>query len=154
MKRLTKISIIGAGALVLIGTLSGCSHFRTPEDRAQKMVERVTDKLELTEVQQGKLETFKDKMMTSRKNMKQRFGESKEEFKALFDASTIDQKQTLSLVSSHTQYMNEQAPVIIATFANFYDSLDLKQQADIREFMSDYDEHNCRWGSHRFFGHN
>jgi len=154
MKRITKISIIAAGALVVVSSFTACSHFRSPENRAQWMVERVTDKLELTESQQVKLKALKDEMMSSRKNMKQKFGESKSQFRVLFDASTLDQKRAVSLVSSHTQFVNEQAPVLVAAFANFYDSLDLEQQTEIREFVGEHDDHHRRWGSHRFFGHN
>ena len=155
MKRFTKISIIAAGALVMVGSFTACSHFRTPENRANWMVERVTDKLELTESQQGKLKVLKDQMIASRKDMKQRFGDSRGQFKELFDATTLDQNQALSLVSDHTQYVDEQAPVIVAAFGRFYDSLDQEQQAEIREFVGDHDNHDDRhrhWGDHGFFG--
>lgn len=154
MKRITKISIIAVGALVVASSFTACSHFRSPESRAQWVVEKVTDKLELTESQQIKLTALRDEVMNSRKDMRQKFGESKSQFKTLLDASTLDQKQAVSLVGSHTQFVNEQAPVLVAAFANFYDSLDLEQQAEIREFVGEHDERHHRWGSHRFFSHN
>jgi len=150
MKRITKVSIIAAAALVVVGSFSGCSHFRTPENRAQWTVERVTDKLELNESQRGKLNVLKDEMMATRKDMKQKFGESRGQFKVLLDEPTLDQQQALSLVKTQTQYVDEQAQTIVVAFAGFYDSLDLEQQAKIREFVSDHDDHQRRWGGYGF----
>lgn len=150
MKRIVKISMIAAGALIVVGSFTACSHFKSPENRAQWVVEKVTDKLELTEVQQGKLKTLKVEMMATRKDMKQNFADTRGQFKSLFDESTLDQKQALSLVHSHTQFIDQRAPVIVAAFGDFYDSLDAKQQIDVREFVNAHDDHH---GSHRFFGH-
>ncbi len=154
MKRITKISLIAAGALVVVSSFTACSHFRSPENRADWMVERVTDKLELTESQQGKLKALKDEMMTARKDMKLKFGDSREQMVALFDQPTIDQGKALNIIKSHTQMVEERAPVMVSTFADFYDSLDSEQQREVREFMQKHDDRHHRWGPHRFFSHN
>lgn len=157
MKRITKISIIAAGALVVVSSIIAFNHFGSTEKWAQWMVERTTDKLELTELQQEKLMALKDEIMASRTDMKQQFVQSRGQFISLFDASTLDQQQALSLVSTHTQFVDKRAPLIVATFADFYDSLDLEQQAEVREFIQEHHEahdHYSRWGSHGAVGLN
>lgn len=154
MKRITKISIIAAGALVVISSIIAFNHFSSTEKWAQWMVERTTDKLELTELQQGKLMALKDEIMASRTDMKQQFVQSRGQFISLFDASTLDQQQALSLVSTHTQFVDKRAPLIVAAFADFYDSLDLEQQAEVREFIQEHNDHYSRWGSHGAVGLN
>ncbi|NOR51489.1 MAG: hypothetical protein GQ470_02615 [Gammaproteobacteria bacterium] len=150
MKRLTKISVIAAGALVMITTISGCSHFRSPENRAQWMVEEVTDELELTETQQLKLKTLSDEMLSTRTSMKEQFGESREQMVSLFDYPMLNQDKALKIIKSHTQMVDEQAPVMVTAFADFYDSLDSEQQIEVREFMQ---KHNDRHEHRGFFRH-
>lgn len=149
MKRLTKISLIGAGALVALTTISGCSHFRSPESRAEWMVDRVSSKLELNETQQAKLKSLSDEMLSTRKEMKLKFGDSREQVAALFEQSVLDQGKAVSIVKSHTKMVDEKAPVMVSAFADFYDSLDVEQQAEVREFIQ---EHKGRHSGHRFFG--
>ena len=134
----------------MITTISGCSHFRSPENRAQWMVEEVTDELELTETQQVKLKTLSDEMLSTRTSMKEQFGETREQMVALFDQPMLDQDKALNIIKSHTQMVDERAPVMVTAFADFYDSLDTVQQEEIREFMQ---KHNDRHDHRGFFRH-
>lgn len=138
MKRITKISLIGAGTLAMILTISGCNHFSSPENRAEWMVDRINNKLELTDVQQTKLKALSEEMLSSRKAMKLKFSDSHNQVAALFEQTTLDQNKALGILQSHTQMIEEQAPVMISAFANFYDSLDIEQQAEVREFMQEH----------------
>ncbi len=153
MKRITKISLIVAGAVLVVSSFSGCAHFRSPENRAQWMVEKVTDKLELTEPQQSKLQTLSDEMLSTRKTMKQQFGETREQMVTLFDQPTLDQDRALTIVQTHTQLVDERAAVVVAAFADFYDVLNSEQQTKIREFMQEHDDHRSHWGYRGFFRH-
>lgn len=153
MKRVTKFSLIGAGALAIITTISGCNHFSSPENRAEWMVDKVSSKLELNDVQQTRLRALSDEMLSSRKAMKTKLSESHEQVTALFEQTTLDQKKALGIVQLHTQTVEEQAPIMISAFANFYDSLDVEQQAKVREFMKEHKERG-RHGPRGFFrGH-
>lgn len=150
MKRITKISLIGAVTLVLVTTISACNHFKSPENRAEWMMDKVSNKLELTDIQQTKLKALSEEMLSSRKAMKSKFGDSREQIVALFEQPTLDQKKALSLVQSKTQMIEEKAPVIITAFANFYDSLDAEQQSEVRDFVQEHKERSHH-GSHGFF---
>ncbi|MCW8824799.1 MAG: Spy/CpxP family protein refolding chaperone [Gammaproteobacteria bacterium] len=151
MKRLTKFSLIGAGALAMVTAISGCSHFKSPEDRAQWMVDKVSSKLELTEVQQVKLKALSDEMLSTRKEMKLKFGDSREQVMALLDQPTLDQDKAIDIVKSHTKMVDDKAPVMVAAFADFYDSLDAEQQAEVREFMQKHKDRHSHHGPRGFF---
>ena len=146
MKRITKFTLLGIGALIVVGSFAACSHYRGPEQRAQWMVEKVTNELELNEVQQTKLKRLSDEMMDARKRFKQQFEGSHEQLLALFEQPTLDQNKMLTLVQSHTQAINDGAPGIIASMSEFYDDLTTEQQAEIREFMQEHRDEGHRWG--------
>jgi len=107
MKRTTKISLIVVGLIVTVGAFSSFNHFRNTENRVQWLVDEVTEELR----------------------------ESKEQFRALFDTPKLDQDQAVSLVASHTQFVDQHTPIVVAAFGDFYDSLNTDQQSEIRGFL-------------------
>lgn len=147
MKRITKISLVVVGTLVLVGAFSACRHHHDPEERAQWMQNKVTKKLELNDTQQLQLKQVSDEMMDARQSMKQQFGDSREQLLGLFEQPTLDQAQILNLLQSHTQAFNERAPGIVAAVGEFYDGLNPDQQAEIREFMHEHRDSE-RYASH------
>lgn len=139
MKRVTKISLIAATVIVTVGAFSTINHFRDPESRAQWVVDEVTEELDLTEVQQTKLQEVRTEILATHKAAKQMLKESKDQFKALFNSTTLDQNQAVALIGSHTQFIDRQAPIVVAAFGGFYNSLSVQQQGEIREFMEKHD---------------
>lgn len=145
MKRITKVSLVVVGTLVVAGLFSACNHRGDPEERAQWMMEKVAKKLELDDAQQAQLKNVSDEMMNARKAMKQEFGDDREQMQALLEQPTMDQDQILSLIRSHTEAVNERAPMIVAAVGEFYDGLTMEQKTEIREFVQ---EHRERHGRH------
>ena len=94
--------------------------------------------LDLDDNQQQKLQAFSTEMMTVRQDMKQQFGDDREQLLALLQQTTLDQQQLLTMIQSHTRAINERAPVIVASVAEFYDSLDSEQQAQLRQFAEQH----------------
>ena len=149
MNKLGKLAVIGSGTLLLITSFTACSHkYRNPEYRADKMVEMVTDKLELNEQQQSKLQSLHEKLRTSRKVMRDKFSSSKEDIETLLSQSTLDEKKILDMVNEHTQFINQQAPDIVAAMGDFYYSLDIEQRTELREHMEKMQKHH---GSGHYF---
>lgn len=142
MKRVTKISLITVGVIVVVGASITFNYFKDPEHRVQWVVDEVTEELELTEPQQVKLQALRVEVTATQKAAKQKLRDSKSQFHTLFETSTLDQVQAVTLVNSHTQFIDERAPVVIAAFADFYDSLTTQQQNDIREFLRKHGEHH------------
>ncbi|MDH5360568.1 MAG: Spy/CpxP family protein refolding chaperone [Gammaproteobacteria bacterium] len=136
MNKLGKLAIIGSGTLLLITSFTACSHkYRNPEYRADKMVEMVTNKLELNEQQQSKLQSLHEKLRSSRKVMREKSSSSKGDIETLLSQSTLDEKKILDMINEHTQFINQQAPDIVAAMSDFYNSLDTKQRIELREHM-------------------
>ncbi|MDH5185032.1 MAG: Spy/CpxP family protein refolding chaperone [Gammaproteobacteria bacterium] len=151
MNRFTRLVIIGSGAVLIIGSITACSHkYREPEYRATKMLEWVADDLELNDVQKDKLTKLSEKMLQSRKNMREQFSRSKDEINQMLSQPTLDQKKILAMVRTHTQSMNEQAPDIIAAMADFYNTLSSEQRVKLREHM---DKMHKRHGGGHHYGH-
>lgn len=151
MNRLKKLAIIGTGTLLVIGSISACSHkYRDPEHRAQKMVEWVADDLELNEAQKDKLNILSKKMLTSRKQMREQFSSSRDEMKNMLSQPKLDEKKILRMVHKHTQAMNEQAPGIVAAMADFYNTLSPEQRTNLGKKM---DGMHKRHGGRHHFGH-
>ena len=138
MKTLTKTAIATVGALLVVGSISACSHHHDPEHRAQWMQKKVTKKLDLNDSQQEKLQTVSTQMMTARNDMKHQFGNDREQLLALLEQPTLDQDKVLTIIQSHTQTMNDRAPVIVASVGDFYDSLSVEQQAEVRQFVQQH----------------
>lgn len=147
MKRKTKISLIVVGALVVVGIISACGFRGDPEQRAQWMLDKVTEKLVLDDTQQVQLKNVSDEMMNSREAMKQQFGDDREQLLALLEQPTLDQEKILALIGSRTGALNERAPMIVAAVGEFYDGLTAEQQTQVREFAQ---EHR---GHHGYRGH-
>lgn len=151
MNKFTRLAIIGSGAVLIIGSFTACSHkYRDPEYRATKMVEWVADDLELNDAQKNKFTKFSEKMLLSRKNMREQFSSNKTEINEILSQATLDQKRILGMVRKHTQTMNEQAPEIVAAMAEFYNSLNPEQRIKLREHM---DKMHQRHGGRHHFGH-
>jgi len=142
MKRITKISLITAGVIVVVGAFSTFHHFKDPEHRVQWVVDEVTEELELNETQQTKLQELRVEMVATHKAARKKLRDSKSQFRSLFDAATLDQDEAVTLVSTHTQFIDERAPVVVAAFGDFYDSLTTQQQNDIRSFLREHGEHH------------
>ena len=138
MKTLTKTTIAIVGSLLVVASISACSRHHDPQHRAQWMQQKVTKKLELDDSQQQKLQAFSTEMMTARQDMKQQFGDDREQLLALLEQTTLDQQQVLTLIESHTRAINDRAPVIVASVAEFYDSLNSEQQAQLRQFAQQH----------------
>lgn len=150
MTRITKFSIIGIIGLALIGGAVACSHhYKDPEQRAQWMQGKISDELNLNETQQAKLQNLFTVMMQVRQEMKAEFADDHQNIDKLLQHPTLDRGQMLSMVNKHTASMNENAPRVIDAMADFYDSLDEQQRAQLREHMQEMREHH---GGHGF-GH-
>jgi len=146
MKRITKIVIFTSGAVLLAGSIAACSHHRSPEQRAEWMMEKVGKELKLDEAQQAKFKALSDDMLAVRKQMRHEFGGDRDQVLGLLDQPKLDQAKILGMVKEHTQTINQQAPKIVAALGDFYDSLSPEQQAEVREFVKEHHEHRRHWG--------
>ena len=154
MKPWIKKILIGfAGATILLGGLSACGHLggheRGPmsEERVVemrgKMIERVSDKLELNEAQKLKLGVLADEMIAQRKALRGDSAAPRAEMKALVAGEKFDRARAQTLLTQKTEVVQAGGPKVIAAMADFFDSLNPAQQAQVRERM---DKRGGWWG--------
>lgn len=154
MKPWIKKTLIGlAGATVLVGGLTACSgrghhdhESMSPErimEMRGKVIERVSDKLELNEAQKQKLGVLADEMIAQRKAMRGDSADPRTELKALISGEKFDRSRAQTLLTQKTEVVQAGGPKVIAAMADFYDSLNPTQQAEVRERL---DKRRGWWG--------
>lgn len=143
MKPWIKRSLIAlTSATVVLGGLTACgsrgdhargwSDERITEARG-RMVERISDKLELNAGQKAKLEVLADEMIASRKAMRGESGDFRNDLQALIAADKFDRTKAQQMLDQKTRALQGSGPKVLAAFGDFYDSLNPEQQKQVRE---------------------
>lgn len=143
MKPWIKRSLIAlTSATVVIGGLTACgsrgdhargwSDERVTEMRG-KMVEKISDKLELNADQKAKLGVLADEMVASRKTIRGESGDVRSDMQALIAGDKFDRSKARQMFDQKTQAVQVAGPKILAAFGDFYDSLNPEQQKQVRE---------------------
>ena len=135
--KLTKRTIIYITGIALITTSIVACNRGTPEERGEKMVQKVTEELELTETQQARLTEVKNEFLETRKTMRSNREQTKTDIQAMLQQPTFDRNKANSIVNQHIETIHSRSPVIIDAIGDFYDSLDDTQRAELREFIED-----------------
>jgi Spy/CpxP family protein refolding chaperone len=105
------------------------------------VVEKVSKKLELNETQKIKLVNLKDELLAVRKTMRSDRDEKRAEVLAMMKQPTLDREKVNTMVQQKINVASTQAPVVIDAMADFYDSLDDAQRAELVEHIEDKMEH-------------
>jgi len=142
MKRLTKIAIVSSVLVIGAGMLAACGyHHKTPEERAEWIVKKVSDELDLNDMQKEKLDVVKTEMMKLRKEFNGDRASTRKQVLALVSQPTLDRDALMNMINVRTQAVSNDAPQIVAAFGDFYDSLNPEQQAKVREHIEKGMEH-------------
>jgi Spy/CpxP family protein refolding chaperone len=140
-----KRSLMGlaATAVLAIG-VTACGHRHEGHGPASaervaewrgKAVERVTRRLELDAAQKQRLDVLADKLVAQRAAMIGQTADPRAELEALVAGPTFDRARALSLLAEKTRVLQAATPEVIGALADFYDSLDAEQQAEVRELL-------------------
>ena len=140
--KLTKRTIIYITGIALITTSIVACNRGTPEERGERMVQKVSEELELTETQQTRLTEVKNEFLEMRKTMRSDREQTKTDIQAMLQQPTFDRTMANSIVNQHIETIHSRSPVIIDAIGNFYDSLDDTQRAELREFIEDKMDHH------------
>ncbi len=154
MKRSTKIILGSVVGLGLVGAVTAkqfgaCEY--GPDQRADWISQRVSDELNLTTVQQSELQNLKGSALAAFGSMREQ-KPAFSEIEALF-ATEFDQAKAIQLVESRSQTFTQKAPELIAAFANFYNTLDDSQRAEVSEMVENRMQHGPRGRRHGSWGH-
>jgi len=145
MKAWIRKTLLGSfGVAIAVGGLTACSsahHHRgamTPQRMAEvrgKVVERISNKLELTDAQKQKLDALADKIAAQRSAVLDTKSDPHAEMQAILAGPRFDRERAQALVTEKTQAVQTASPEVLGAMADFYDALDLKQQQKVRDFM-------------------
>ena len=150
MRSWIRRSLFGAAGLALVAaSVGGCAyrqgwHGDSAEFRA-KMVERVSDKLDLDAAQKQKLAVLADKMQAQREALRGG-NDPRAQFRQLFAGDKLDQAGAARLIEEKTAAVKSGSPEVIAAAADFFDNLRPEQQQKVREFMDR--RGRGHWGRH------
>ena len=147
-----KIALISLGLVIVavgaMGASGFCDKRGNPEKFANRMVEKITDKLSLREDQVAKLEIAKNELLAIKKDMSAQRQTMRTSFIDMIEKPTLDQQIILSMVKDKTQAVNDKAPQVVVALAGFYDSLNSEQQETLREKIKDkMESHKGRWSN-------
>ncbi len=133
MKHLRKIII---GAITVTTITVGVSAFaaRGDGDHKERMIERISGKLELTDTQSAALQTFAEELTETRELMRGDGTDLRTEMNSLIGADTFDQGKALTLINDRAVAIQDNAPELVAAAAVFFDGLSAEQKAQVQEF--------------------
>ncbi len=136
--------LIGLAAVtVVLGGLTACgsrgyngnwSDERITEVRG-KVVEKISDKLELNSDQKAKLGVLGDEMIASRKAFRGDSTDPRADLQTLIAGDKFDRAKAQALLDKKTQLVQGNGPKMLSAFGDFYDSLTPEQQKQVREKM-------------------
>ena len=146
MRPWIKRTLIGVfGASILLGGLAACGHHAGPgwamseSDSAkmrERMIDRVSSKLDLDAAQKQRLGVLADKLKEQRVALVGSAADPRAEFQALVAGPKFERDRAQTLVDTKTAALKGKSPEVIAAFGDFYDSLKPEQQQKVRDFMS------------------
>ena len=124
-------TILAALTLSTIAVGASAYASRDGGDRQQKMVERISSKLELTDTQSAALATFAAELTETRELM--HGGTSlRSEMGTLISADTFDQGKALTMINDRAAAIQTNAPELVAAAAGFFDGLSAEQKEQIQ----------------------
>ncbi len=154
LKPWIKRTLLTAATATFVLGLAACggNHHRyggMSEDRIVamrgKVVERISSKLALDANQKTKLDVVANELLAQRQALRgsSTGSDHHAEFKAIVANKTFDRAAARRLLDQKVGSVQTQAPKVLDAMADFYDSLSVQQQAQVRERM---DKHGrSRW---------
>ncbi len=131
--------------LIIALTVAGC-YRKTPEQRAEKIVNAIEKKLDLNETQKAKLEAMKQEFLAKAPAMKKTREESYDQLIGLMRSPSIDPGVVTSLVDRNKAQADDLIGFLFAKFTQFYDMLTPEQREkaakEMERWREEYREHH------------
>ncbi len=144
IRRLWAVIVVLATTAGLGLFASGCRH-RSPEQRAAWMVKKVTNELDLSELQKAKLQAVADFVTSERKAHSALREEAHAFALAQLKSDSLNRKEIERRINVHLDQMKQKAPRLIELVAEFHASLSAEQRAKAAGKIERFHEH---WGHH------
>lgn len=142
-KTLIVLLVAGTGLGILAATCSGKYCHRDPQRHSAWLMEKASDELELNNSQQAKLKLFVDELAESRKSMRSQRKQSRETLMDMLKQPSLDRDKAQAFVQERLDTVQQRAPKLINSFADFYDTLSPEQREEMREELDEhFDSHH------------
>lgn len=115
---------------------TGCS--RTPEQKADHIVEHMVKKLDLNDAQKAQLDKIKGEFLAKRQELITSRGGTFEEANALMRSDTIDQARLNALVDKNKEQATDMVQFVFAKFTEIHDMLTPEQREKLVSKIEKY----------------
>ena len=143
---MNKLTVIITAATLVLGTTAGTIAYAHKdkgkgEGRFERMVERVTEKLELDVTQQQALENLKNEFIGQRMQVKEQMSDAREEMLQMVTAADFDEARALELVNQRALAIQAGAPDVVNAMGLFLDTLNTEQKAEVQQMIEKFKDH-------------
>ncbi len=140
MKKFSKIIIVSALTLGLAGGAFafGSHHYflsMSMQEKADMFSDHVSKRLDLNVVQEDKLDQLTGRVATIMQQVKQNRESHQQFLDQLITDQPLDQAELLAKINQKTAVVNDNAPEMVGLLAEFVDSLNADQKAEIKDMI-------------------
>jgi Spy/CpxP family protein refolding chaperone len=135
----TIIAVIAATVLI-----TGCRH-RSPEERAERLTDKIASELDLNAAQKDQLNRFKNELVAKGLRMREKRDRFKNELITQIKSDTFDPAPIEALISEHKKDMDDMLALILKQMTEFHGTLTPEQKAKLVAKVERFD----RCGKHR-----
>ena len=128
--------IMIALAVLFAVVLTGC--YRTPEQRAEYLVKRMSSELDLNDTQKARLEKIKDEFLAKRPEMTKMREETVKEANVLMRSAEIDKAQLNALMEKNQAGAIDMIRFVAAKFTEIHDMLTPEQREKLTKQIEEY----------------
>ncbi len=136
------IVIIVASIVAFTGSVFAYNRYHSsPEEHAQHIIKKVSKKLDLDDAQVSMLNIAKDSILQAHKSMHESRSDIHKDIGDILSEDTLDRTAILNHINNKADAVKAEAPSVVNALADFYDSLNVEQQAKIRHKIERHIKH-------------
>lgn len=133
MKTRSKIAIVAASIVAFAGSVFAFSGHHDHEYYGDKIVKKMTRKLDLTDEQVSKLNVAKDTVLEAKKLMRENKPQIQSDILTMLNDNNVDRALIINHLNDKSEVFKAQMPLVVNAVADFYESLDAEQQAKVKD---------------------
>ncbi|MCW8930850.1 MAG: Spy/CpxP family protein refolding chaperone [Gammaproteobacteria bacterium] len=141
-----KVALITITSIILV-SLVGCFN-HSPEDKANWVISKISDKLELNENQKTKLVEVKDEALKARAKMQKDKSSHFEQVENMIQSERLNKQEIQLLFKSKTEKLAANAEPVIDKLIDFHADLNNEQKQKIIAFIKKHEKEGKSWRRH------
>ena len=138
------VIIVALLAALPVLAVTGCYH-KTPEQRAERVVQRLATTLELDAAQREKLEKMKENFLAKRSDMMKMRQETMNDLNEIMLSPQLDQARLNARTEKIQAQTSDLIRFISTEFADLHDMLTPEQRSKLVEEMEKHEQRAHRW---------